>query len=89
MIEIKDIEKSFGGTKILKGISTIFETGKTNLIIGQSGSGKTVLLKVFWNPYPESGKICFDGRVYSELEPDEKENSAQRMVFKAAPYLIR
>jgi ABC-type multidrug transport system fused ATPase/permease subunit len=47
MIEIKDIEKSFGRTKILKGISTIFETGKTNLIIGQSGSGKTVLLKVF------------------------------------------
>jgi ATPase subunit of ABC transporter with duplicated ATPase domains len=45
IIEIKDIEKSFGETKILKGISTIFETGKTNLIIGQSGSGKTVLLK--------------------------------------------
>jgi ABC-type bacteriocin/lantibiotic exporter with double-glycine peptidase domain len=38
----------------------LFETGK-QLIIGQSGSGKTVLLKVFWNPYPESGKICFDG----------------------------
>jgi phospholipid/cholesterol/gamma-HCH transport system ATP-binding protein len=73
MIEIKDIEKSFGGTKILKGISTIFETGKTNLIIGQSGSGKTVLLKSLLGIHtPESGKICFDGRVYSELEPDEK-----------------
>ena len=45
MIEIKNIEKSFGDTQVLKGISTIFETGKTNLIIGQSGSGKTVLLK--------------------------------------------
>lgn len=40
MIEIKNIEKSFNGNKILKGISTVFETGKTNLIIGQSGSEK-------------------------------------------------
>ena len=73
MIEIKDIEKSFGDAMILKGISTVFETGKTNLIIGQSGSGKTVLLKSLLGIHtPESGKICFDGRVYSELEPDEK-----------------
>jgi phospholipid/cholesterol/gamma-HCH transport system ATP-binding protein len=41
------------------------------LIIGQSGSGKTVLLKSFGNTYSESGQICFDGRVYSELNPDE------------------
>jgi phospholipid/cholesterol/gamma-HCH transport system ATP-binding protein len=73
MIEIKDIKKSFGDTMILKGISTVFETGKTNLIIGQSGSGKTVLLKSLLGIHtPESGKICFDGRVYSEIEPDEK-----------------
>ncbi|MEC5165137.1 phospholipid/cholesterol/gamma-HCH transport system ATP-binding protein [Flavobacterium sp. PL11] len=73
MIEIKNIEKSFGGNKILKGISSIFETGKTNLIIGQSGSGKTVLLKSLLGIHtPESGQICFDGRVYSELQPDEK-----------------
>ncbi|UQD56030.1 ABC transporter ATP-binding protein [Flavobacterium sp. K5-23] len=73
MIEVKDIEKSFGDSKVLKGISTIFETGKTNLIIGQSGSGKTVMLKSLLGIHtPESGKICFDGRVYSELEADEK-----------------
>ena len=73
MIEIKNIEKSFGDNKILKGISSIFETGKTNLIIGQSGSGKTVLLKSLLGIHtPESGQICFDGRVYSELQPDEK-----------------
>ena len=42
MIEVKNIEKSFGDQKILKGISANFEAGKTNLIIGQSGSGKTV-----------------------------------------------
>jgi hypothetical protein len=46
MIEIKDIEKSFGGTKILKGISTILKP-ENEPNIGQSGSGKTVLLKVF------------------------------------------
>ncbi|MEO8252857.1 MAG: ATP-binding cassette domain-containing protein [Flavobacterium sp.] len=73
MIEIKNIEKSFGENKILKGISTTFETGKTNLIIGQSGSGKTVLLKSLLGiHHPEVGTIEFDGRVYSSLEDDEK-----------------
>jgi phospholipid/cholesterol/gamma-HCH transport system ATP-binding protein len=73
MIEIKNIEKSFGAAKILKGISTVFETGKTNLIIGQSGSGKTVLLKSLLGIHtPEVGTISFDGRIYSELDSDEK-----------------
>ena len=73
MIEVKNIEKSFGDIKILKGISTVFETGKTNLIIGQSGSGKTVLLKSLLGIFiPESGTISFDGRIYSELDPAEK-----------------
>ena len=73
MIEIKNIEKSFGDTKVLKGVSTIFETGKTNLIIGQSGSGKTVLLKSLLGIYtPEVGTISFDGRIYSQLSSDEK-----------------
>ena len=52
MIEVKNIEKSFGDSKVLKGVSTIFETGKTNLIIGQSGSGKTVLLKTIFSMMP-------------------------------------
>jgi phospholipid/cholesterol/gamma-HCH transport system ATP-binding protein len=73
MITIQNIEKSFGGIKILKGISTVFETGKTNLIIGQSGSGKTVLLKSLLGIFtPEVGNISFDGRIYSELDSDEK-----------------
>ncbi|MEN9907331.1 MAG: hypothetical protein RLZZ540_472 [Bacteroidota bacterium] len=73
MIEVKDVEKSFGDSKILKGVSTVFETGKTNLIIGQSGSGKTVLLKSLLGiHHPEVGTISFDGRIYSELNPDEK-----------------
>jgi ABC-type polar amino acid transport system ATPase subunit len=61
MIEIKDIEKSFGGTKILKGISTIFWNRKTNLIIGQSGSGKTVLLKVFRESIPRMERFVLMG----------------------------
>jgi len=73
MIEVKNVEKSFGDAKILKGVSTIFETGKTNLIIGQSGSGKTVLLKSLLGIHqPEVGTISFDGRIYSDLDPDEK-----------------
>lgn len=73
MIEIKNLEKSFGDAHILKGISTVFETGKTNLIIGQSGSGKTVLLKTLLGIHtPEAGTISFDGRIYSELSADEK-----------------
>ena len=73
MIAIKNIEKSFGNTKILKGVSTVFETGKTNLIIGKSGSGKTVLLKSLLGIHtPELGTISFDGRIYSELDADEK-----------------
>lgn len=73
MIEIKNLEKSFGDAKILKGVSAVFETGKTNLIIGQSGSGKTVLLKSLLGIFtPEVGTISFDGRIYSELESDEK-----------------
>lgn len=73
MIEIKNIEKSFGVSKVLKGVSSIFDTGKTNLIIGQSGSGKTVLLKSLLGIHtPEVGTISFDGRIYSQLSPDEK-----------------
>jgi len=73
MIEIKNIEKSFGESKVLKGVSTIFETGKTNLIIGQSGSGKTVLLKSLLGIHsPEVGSISFDGRIYSDLSAEEK-----------------
>jgi phospholipid/cholesterol/gamma-HCH transport system ATP-binding protein len=46
MIKVTDLHKSFGDVEVLKGISTTFEQGKTNLIIGQSGSGKTVFSKV-------------------------------------------
>lgn len=73
MIEVKNLEKSFGEQKVLKGISTVFEAGMTNLIIGQSGSGKTVMLKTLLGIHrPDSGSISYDGRRYWEMDEDEK-----------------
>ena len=63
MIEVKDIVKSFDGRTVLHDVSATFYTGKTNLIIGQSGSGKTVLMKSLVGLLqPDSGSILFDGR---------------------------
>jgi phospholipid/cholesterol/gamma-HCH transport system ATP-binding protein len=63
MIEIKHLTKSFDGRTVINDISVVFETGKTNLIIGRSGSGKTILLKnVIGLMTPDSGNIIFDGR---------------------------
>ncbi len=63
MIEINNIYKSFGTQLVLNDISTVFENGKTNLIIGQSGAGKTVLLKCIVGLLsPDKGKVLYDGR---------------------------
>ena len=63
MIEVKDITKSFDGKTVLHDVSATFYTGKTNLIIGQSGSGKTVLMKsIVGLLRPEQGEILYDGR---------------------------
>lgn len=63
MIEVKNITKSFEGRTVLNKISAVFETGKTNLIIGRSGSGKTVLIKnIIGLMKPDSGEILYDGR---------------------------
>ena len=63
MIEVKHIIKSFEGRTVLKDISALFEEGKTNLIIGRSGSGKTVMIKnIIGLMRPDSGQILYDGR---------------------------
>jgi len=73
MIEVKNIRKSFNGVEILHDVSFKFETGKTNLIIGQSGSGKSVLTKCIVGLLePEEGEILFDGRNVISLNRKEK-----------------
>ena len=72
MIEVKDIYKSFDGVQVLKGVSATFETGKTNLIIGQSGSGKTVLMKsTVGLVRPEKGEILYDGRDLLQMNREQ------------------
>lgn len=80
MIEVENIHKSFGETHVLKGISTTFERGKTNLVIGQSGSGKTVFLKCLLGLFiPEQGNISYSGKKYNDLTNDEKRDLRQDM----------
>ncbi len=73
MIELQDIHKSFDGREVIKGIDATFQTGQTNLIIGQSGSGKTVLLKcVVGLLNPDSGDILYDNRSLSAMSKTER-----------------
>jgi len=72
MIRVENIKKKLGSEDILKGISTVFEKGKTNLIIGQSGSGKTVLLKCLIGLFePEEGRVYFEDRAIQDMNEDE------------------
>lgn len=80
MIEVKNIRKAFNGEEILKGIEATYETGKTNLIIGQSGSGKTVMLKCLLGLFePEEGEILYGGERYSSFSEEKKRSLRQKM----------
>lgn len=80
MIELKDIRKSFGDKEILKGIDAVFEAGKTNLIIGASGSGKTVLQKCIVGLLrPENGQILFGQRDFLQMSTAEKKELRQQI----------
>ncbi len=73
MIELKNIKKSFNGVEVLKGINASFEKGKTNLIIGASGSGKSVLTKCTVGLIdPDEGNVYYDGKDFSSMKIDEK-----------------
>lgn len=73
MIEAKNISKWFDGQQILFDVSADFETGKTNLIIGQSGSGKTVFMKCLIGLLtPEEGEIFYDGRPFTKMNTQER-----------------
>ncbi len=72
MIEVKNVTKSFDGKTILHGIDAEFYAGKTNLIIGQSGSGKTVLVKsIVGLVKPEEGEILYDGRNIMNMDNEQ------------------
>ncbi|MGX1025206.1 ABC transporter ATP-binding protein [Psychroflexus sp. MBR-150] len=85
MIKVENLYKSFGDLDVLKGISTTFEKGQTNLIIGQSGAGKTVLLKCMLGLItPEKGHIYYDSDSYEELTASERRQLRKQigMVFQ-------
>ena len=87
MIELVNLHKSFGDKEVLKGISTQFADGKTNLIIGQSGSGKTVLMKNIVGLFtPEQGQILYDGRDFVRMTQKERVMLRREMgmIFQAA-----
>lgn len=73
MIEIKNISKSFSGVQVLDDVSFTFQKGKTNLIIGKSGSGKSVLTKCIVGLLePDAGEIIFDGRSFKGIQNKER-----------------
>jgi len=87
MIEIKNVSKSFGDIQILKGVSAVMETGKTNLIIGISGSGKTVLQKCMVGLFEvDEGEILFDGNNLPTMPEEERKQLRQQigMLFQGS-----
>jgi phospholipid/cholesterol/gamma-HCH transport system ATP-binding protein len=87
MIEVKDIQKSFEGRMILDGISAVMETGKCNLIIGASGSGKTVLTKCMVGLFkPEEGLISYDGTDMVTMDKKDRKFLRQKigMLFQGS-----
>lgn len=79
MIEVRNLTKSFGDKVVLDNINVTFETGKTNLIIGQSGSGKTVLMKnLVGLLQPTSGEVLYDDRDFTRMSKKEKSSDAPR-----------
>lgn len=87
MIEIKNIKKSFGDRVILDDISAVMEAGKCNLIIGASGSGKTVLTKCMVGLFPpDGGDILYSGESFSAMDEDKRKMLRQQigMLFQGS-----
>lgn len=87
MIEFKNIEKSFGEKRVLNDVSHVMETGKCNLIIGTSGSGKTVLQKCLVGLFePNKGEIIYDGVSFTEMTDENRKELRQQigMLFQGS-----
>jgi len=87
MIEGRNIEKTFGTNHVLHDISCTFHPGKTNLIIGQSGSGKTVLMKCLVGLFEvDSGQVLYDNRNFSAMNTEQRKMIRQElgMLFQGA-----
>ncbi len=87
MIEVKHINKSFGDKAVLHDINAVFDNGKTNLIIGQSGAGKTVLMKILVGLLsPTSGEVLYDGRDFVRMSKRERVQMRREMgmIFQSA-----
>ncbi len=87
MIEIKDLRKSFGDKVVIDDVSAVMEAGKANLIIGASGSGKTVFMKCLVGLFePDGGEILYSGKSFTTMEEEERKELRQQigMLFQGA-----
>jgi phospholipid/cholesterol/gamma-HCH transport system ATP-binding protein len=87
MIEVKNIKKGFGDRTVINDVSAVFQTGKCNLIIGTSGSGKTVLMKCLVGLFePDSGDINYDGMDFSAMNEEHRKGLRQSigMLFQGS-----
>ena len=87
MIRIENIKKQFGDQEVLKGVSTVFEQGKTNLIIGKSGAGKTDMLKILVGLItPTSGNVWYGDTNFSSLNTKQRKaiRSEMGMLFQGS-----
>jgi phospholipid/cholesterol/gamma-HCH transport system ATP-binding protein len=87
MLEVTHIRKSFNSNVILNDVSAVIDTGKCNLIIGASGSGKTVFMKCLVGLFqPDSGQILYDGQNFSKMDANEKKEIRKQigMLFQGS-----
>lgn len=87
MIEVKNLQKGFGDKTILKGVDAMFKPGNCNLIIGSSGSGKTVFMKCVVGLFqPDAGDVMYDGQNFTQMNADEKKNTRKEigMLFQGS-----
>jgi phospholipid/cholesterol/gamma-HCH transport system ATP-binding protein len=87
MIEVKNIHKGFGERTVIDDVSAVMESGKCNLIIGASGSGKTVFMKCIVGLFqPDNGEILYNGVNYTEMNDDERKEIRQQigMLFQGS-----